>query len=233
MSRPTRHPTPADDPGGALARARALGDPTRSTIHHLVAAVDDGLTIGELADEIGVHRTAVGHHLAQLTAAGLVERTTRPPHGRGRPVSVYRAIDGDPYRVLAGWLAEAVRSGRGARDIGIEIGQRLRSDDASAARTAHTAPTADDAIAAVAREAARLGFAPTVREHVDDPACVDVVLERCPFAELAAADPATVCELHRGVAEGIARRVGGATVEDLQVTYPCRGGCRVSLRRDR
>ena len=39
MSRPTRHPTPADDPGGALARARALGDPTRSTIHHLVAAV--------------------------------------------------------------------------------------------------------------------------------------------------------------------------------------------------
>ena len=29
----------------------------------------------------------------------------------------------------------------------------------------------------------------TVREHVDDPACVDVVLERCPFAELAAAIP--------------------------------------------
>ncbi len=35
------------------------------------------------------------------------------------------------------------------------------------------------------------------------------------------------------VREGIARRVGGATVEDLQVTDPRRGGCRVSLRRDR
>jgi len=78
-------------------------------------------------------------------------------------------------------------------------------------------------------EAERLGFRPTVRDETDD--CTVLVLGACPFAEIAATDPATVCALHRGLADGVAERVGGVEVEALEVADPAGGGCRVVLRR--
>ncbi len=235
MSRPARRhlPAAADDSGGALARARALGDPTRSAIHHTLAASAQPLTIAELAEHIGVHRTAIGQHLAILSVSGLVERSTRPPAGRGRPVSVYRAISDDPYRTLATWLAEVVSSGRSPREIGVEIGCRMHRDPADEADQADRADHADtsDAVDVVVREASRLGFTPSVHPRRGEPDRLDVVLDRCPFAELAAADPATVCDLHHGVAEGLARCAGGATVDALHVADPHRGGCRITMRR--
>jgi len=68
-----------------------------------------------------------------------------------------------------------------------------------------------------------------VRDETDD--CTVLVLGACPFAEIAATDPATVCALHRGLADGVAERVGGVEVEALEVADPAGGGCRVVLRR--
>ena len=44
-------------------------------------------------------------------------------------------------------------------------------------------------------------------------------------------NPATVCVLHRGLAEGIVEGVGGARVERFVAKDPYRAGCRVGLRR--
>lgn len=42
-------------------------------------------TVDELMEGTGVTRTAVVQQLSELVAAGLLERTTERPHGRGRP----------------------------------------------------------------------------------------------------------------------------------------------------
>ena len=50
----------------------------------------------------------------------------------------------------------------------------------------------------------------------------------CPFRELAEAYPELVCNLHRGISEGIVAEVGGGSVEEFATLYD-RDPCRVSV----
>ena len=45
---------------------RALGDPTRVQILHLLAAHDREMTVGEITDALEVGQSTVSHHLAVL-----------------------------------------------------------------------------------------------------------------------------------------------------------------------
>ena len=69
---------------------------------------------------------------------------------------------------------------------------------------------------------ARQGFDPTVRRRGVD---VDVRLRACPFVTTALADPDTVCNLHLGVAHGIADSVGGLVIDELVAKDPRRAHC--------
>lgn len=219
----TRSPDERVD-DGALSRAQALADPSRARIHHLLTSADQPLTIAALARLTGLHRTAVGTHLGRLASAGLAEREVSAPAGRGRPVTVFRAVERDPYRELSRWLAEGVRTGAGARRLGRDVGARLADTD-------------DDAVAALTLEASRLGFAPELcrRPTAGE---FELVLHTCPFADLASVDPDTVCELHLGLAEGITAHDDDVVVRGLRRADPHRGGCRLtfsnvgSARRD-
>ena len=57
------------------------------------------------------------------------------------------------------------------------------------------------------------------------------MLGRCPFADVAATEPDTVCQLHLGLAEGLAEGLGGLEVERLMVKDAHRAGCRLIMRR--
>jgi hypothetical protein len=57
-------------------------------------------------------------------------------------------------------------------------------------------------------------------------------LGRSPFAEVAAADPDTICRLHLGLAEGLTEGLGGLTTERLTVRPARRAGCRLTVRRE-
>jgi predicted ArsR family transcriptional regulator len=46
------------------------------------------------------------------------------------------------------------------------------------------------------------------------------VLRRCPFAEVAAADPGTICQLHLGLAEGLAEGLGKLEVDPWSPRIP-------------
>lgn len=212
----TRSPDERVD-DGALSRAQALADPTRARIHHLLTSAEQPLTIAALARLTGLHRTAVGTHLDRLVRAGLAEREVSAPAGRGRPVTVFRAVDPDPYRELSRWLAEGVRTGVGARQLGRAVGERLAGDDTGA-----------DAVAALTLEASRLGFAPELRLR-RTAGEFELVLHACPFADLATADPDTVCELHLGLAEGITAHADDIVVHGLRRADPHRGGCRLGF----
>ena len=201
------------EPGyGALLRAKALGASRRVEIIALLRGAAVPLTAGDLATALGIHHTAVRQHVALLLEAGLVASQPMPVEGRGRPRTGYRVVASSaPYRELAGMLAEAVRTGRSAREAGFDAGLRVE-------------PSADGPLVTLRDEAARLGFDPQLH---DDGDTQDIVLGACPFADLATEQPDMVCDLHVGLAEGIAERGGGLVVRGISLADPHQGGCRI------
>jgi predicted ArsR family transcriptional regulator len=91
-------------------------------------------------------------------------------------------------------------------------------EQGAAAAQHRTAGTCAEALTA---ELAALGFDP---ESVVDDDGATIAFTRCPFRELAEANPDLVCSLHRGLVEGFADARGdGAVLEfhDLADRTPC------------
>jgi predicted ArsR family transcriptional regulator len=209
-----------------LGVLKALGDETRFSMYQELAGSTSALTATELADRLGLHANTVRLHLERLREAGLVD--VEPVHRGtvGRPQHVYSLAPGAPglgfdppsYTLLAGLLATlAERLGADADDAaaaghawGIEAGRRTRSKSCAKALSA---------------EMSRLGFDPSSTEHSG---VTDIAFLHCPFRELAEAYPELVCNLHRGIAIGVAEAVGGGTVEEFATLYD-RDPCRVTV----
>jgi predicted ArsR family transcriptional regulator len=206
-------------------QAEALADPTRFAAYQLLRAADRPLTVAELTDAVGVHHTAVRAHLAKLRDAGLVVETHAEPSGRGRPKLLYTvsdviSADRHPYQELSAMLARVVREHSTPRLVGAAAGR-----DAAATRDPSATADTVDVIEGEARD---LGFDPVRRGSAGHP---ELVLRHCPFAEVAADDPDSICSLHLGVAEGIAGARGDVEVLGMVVRDPHRAGCRLQLRR--
>jgi predicted ArsR family transcriptional regulator len=205
--------------------AEALADPTRFAAYQLLRDAGRPVSVAELTDAVGVHHTAVRAHLAKLRDAGLVIESHAEPAGRGRPKLLYTVSDAisedrHPYQELSAMLARVVRERSTPRLVGAAAGR-----DAAATRD----PSAtDDTVDVIEGEARDLGFDPVRRGSAGHP---ELVLRHCPFAEVAADDPDSICSLHLGVAEGIAGARGDVEVLGMVVRDPHRAGCRLQLRR--
>jgi predicted ArsR family transcriptional regulator len=205
-------------------QARALGDPTRHAIYQYVADSDGSVGIAELTGHFKLNHNAIRQHLAKLVDAGLVTETSVKGAGPGRPRLLYeidQAADSrwgvhGPYERLSLLLAEIIRTGDTATEVGRRAGKRLRLP----------ASAGGDSITGIAAAMAAQGFDPEVRAGKDK---VDIVLHHCPFESTALADPETVCRLHLGIAEGLAQGTG-SVVEELIARDPRPANCRVRLR---
>ena len=205
--------------------AHVLADPTRRRILDVVVASPEPMTVASINEAVGFHHNAIRQHLAKLCAAGLVTETQEQRQVPGRPRLLYCATRAAPrdvndhYQRLAHLLLRVARSKASAREIGRDAGRR------DGARVGET----HDPVSALERESARHGFMPRrVRNH----GRIDLVLDRCPVADVAADDQATVCALHRGLAEGFLEVIGGARVTNLVVKDPYHAGCRFHLVED-
>jgi ArsR family transcriptional regulator, arsenate/arsenite/antimonite-responsive transcriptional repressor len=56
---------------------RALADPNRVRIVHLLATADGPVCVCDLTEPLGIGQPTVSHHLRKLLAAGLVHRESR------------------------------------------------------------------------------------------------------------------------------------------------------------
>jgi predicted ArsR family transcriptional regulator len=211
----------------AQRQAKALGDPTRHAIFRAVADAAGPVDVATLTARFELNHNAIRQHLAKLCAAGLVIEEVGPSTGRGRPRLQYRpalVTSGDwgipsPYEDLSVMLVEALRSGRSPREVGTEAGRQW----------AATLPETEDPVDSLEILAARRGFEP---RRVERRESVDLVLGHCPFQVTAATAPDIVCQLHLGLAEGIAEATGGMVeVTELVARDPRRAGCRLKLRR--
>jgi predicted ArsR family transcriptional regulator len=207
-------------------QARALGDPTRHGIFRYVADAGRPVGVAELTSHFGLNHNAIRQHLAKLLDAEMVIEATLQGAGPGRPRLVYEIHPAaesrwgviGPYERLSLFLAEIIRTGDMPVDVGRRAGQNLQ--------TATSSP--EDVIANMTDTMARLGFAPDIRRRGKR---FDIVLETCPFASTALADPDIVCSLHLGVAEGLAEGTD-VVVDELVAKDPRRANCRLRLRID-
>ncbi len=206
--------------------ARALGDPTRYRIFRYIADAERPVSIAELTDFVQLNHNAVRQHLAVLRESHMVVAETEERSRPGRPRLLYRLhpevsdrwVATGSYSWLAGLLASAVRRKQEPRQIGRQEGHR---------RAAALSGTGDG-VDLFEEELARRGFRPT---RLEKGRHVVFVLERCPFADVAGGDPDTVCQLHLGLAEGLAEGIGGLEVERLVAKNPRRAGCRLLVQR--
>ncbi len=232
-------------PGAEIpGQARALGDPTRYAVFERLREAGEPLGVAQLAKEFALHANAIRLHLAKLRDAGLVVEETAAPRGRGRPPLVYRLSPGaierweaaGPHEELALMLLEMVEGRRPARSVGHDAGLRMAARlsgtrGSSRPSDAPVEASGGDPVETVVGVARHLGFEPTEpRPTGTDPLDREIVLRRCPFAVGAQRAPHVVCELHRGLAEGICRPGSGAVVTDLVVRDPHSGGCSLRLR---
>jgi predicted ArsR family transcriptional regulator len=211
---------------GTQEQARALGDPTRHAIFRHVIESRSRVTVGELTDRFELNHNAVRQHLAKLVGARLLIEERAAPSGPGRPRLVYSVdptaesrwgVTG-PYERLSLLLTEVIRSG----DTPVEVGRRAGHTFAADRRDS-------DPSTALVRVTAHGGFQPTLEQRGDE---VELLLHSCPFASAALVDPDIVCELHRGIAIGVAEAIGGLTIEGLDRNDPRDTPCRLRARVD-
>ena len=213
-------------PADLQLEARALGDATRYRLFRYIVDAARPVGVGELTDYVRLNHNAVRQHLAVLKEAGLVIEEAEPRDRPGRPRLLYRqhpevAERWDApgsYAWLAGLLSAAVRRKQDPRQAGRQDGHR---------RAAEISGPGDPADL-LEQEISRRGFRP---DRAGRGRRVEFTLRRCPFAEVAAADPGTICQLHLGLAEGLAEGLGELQVERLVPKDPHRAGCRLIVRR--
>lgn len=206
----------------STAQARALGAPTRQAIVAYLADAGRPVAVAELTDHLGLNHNAIRKHLACLVEADLVAEEREPRSAPGRPRLVYQlradaptGVD-QPYRRLAVLLATVLATA----DDPVGVGRR--------AAVPLTADRVEDGIDALAERFAADGFDPSVRRRGSR---TELVLQRCPYADAAAANPAVVCQLHLGLTEAAAEAIGDVRIDRLLAKEPHRAGCVVVVRR--
>lgn len=223
----------------AVEAVAILADPTRSALHAFVRRAREPVTREQAATAVGISRKLAAFHLDKLVAAGLlVADSRRGLRGVGRAPKVYRpsglalhvAVPHRDFGLLADLLLQAIVSEtneesarlamlRIAAERGAALGRRCRTDVRPGRLGAERALTLLDGVLS------RRGYEP-YRSSAD---CLR--LGNCPFHELAAAAPDSVCALNGaylgGVLDGLQ---AGAVQAELA---PAPGDCCVEIRARR
>jgi predicted ArsR family transcriptional regulator len=205
-----------------LELLKALGDNTRYAIYLELARAPSPLATAQIAETLGLHANTVRPHLDRMREVGLLDVVTDTQGAVGRPQHRYSLAADAPslgfeppaFPVLARMLLRMAATAQVPAAEAVEAG---REQGASAARGRQAGTCAE----ALTQELAALGFDP---ESVVDDAGATIAFTRCPFRELAEANPDLVCNLHRGLVEGFLDARGDGEVvafRDLADRRPC------------
>jgi len=205
-----------------LELLKALGDNTRYAIYLELARAPMPLATAQIAESLALHPNTVRPHLDRMREVGLLDVVTDTQGTVGRPQHRYSLAAGAPslgfeppaFPVLARMLLRLASAADLPAAEAVEAG---REQGAAAARRRVPGTCAD----ALTAELAALGFDP---ESVVDEHGATIAFTRCPFRELAEANPDLVCSLHRGLVEGFVGARGDGRVldfHDLADRTPC------------
>lgn len=213
---------------------RALSSPTRSRVLHLLRSAEAPMSAQELATALDLHPNTVRSHLGILQNARLVASSRQGSGRRGRPRHLFEAVDEDgdgtgsdeAYQLLATVLADRVRGDHPDAEHVVEQAavawsHRLIEPGEEPANAAATADRLSDLLRL-------LGF--VTRLDGDVGAGAELIVESCPFAEVARTHPEVACSFHRGLIQGVLTALGGHLrllhLEADPRTHRCRAAVR-------
>jgi len=202
----------------AMERHRALADPRRARIVAELQEAPRGLGASELGRRLGLHENTVRWHLAVLADAGLVRSNPEPRSAPGRPRILYTLErgDGDHYRLLATLLAETLSRQEDGEEACDRAGRAWGS------QLVQGREHGPEEVRVVVGLLADQGFEP---EADDD----GITMRRCPFLDLAEANPGVVCALHRGLIDGALRELGSPLAVSKLEIFPRPSTCIAHL----
>lgn len=213
-----------------------VGDVRRRAVYEYALAAARPLSRDEVADGLGITRSAAAFHLDRLAGAGVMAVSFSRPPGRGgpgagrpakryvaHPVDLELSVPARRYRELADVLAET------AAGLDDEDDRFLRRAGETAfargARHAADAAATDQApLDTVCAALDRLGYM-AVGESPER-----VVLRNCPFRGIADSSPEVVCTLNERYVAGVVSGLGLS--DELRVVGDGRApGCCVTVGR--
>jgi predicted ArsR family transcriptional regulator len=207
-----------------------LSQPTRARIFEHLCYLRRPATVTELAQTLGLHPNGVRLHLDRMVRAGLLKRD-HLARGHGRPPYRWSVAEdalpaGRPptaYRELAQWLVQLVSAdSHGVERVhqtGREIGKTLAPNDPDGLAPNQTLGAVFSA----------MGFRPT---QTNDPSagCVTFCLCNCPYREAVHKNQTLVCELHKGITEGLVEALApDAELAEFVAKDPETAGCLVEI----
>ena len=216
---------------------KLLADGSRFAIYQQLVSAEEPLPTMEISRKLNLHPNTVRLHLEKMRDAGLVEAEPDRHGTVGRPQYRWRAcrsaveaavaeapelaLEGGGFRLLAHLLAAlAAGGGASAAEVGRTEGvRRYRARGVGGAPAVRGGSTGRGSacLRAFIDELSKLGFDPVAEDpdpgHAGDDGGdgqerTAVAFGRCPFRELAVLYPDLVCELHRGLSDGIASAAG-------------------------
>lgn len=231
----------------ARPRDEALRSPARRRVADaLTVATPGGLDAHELADRVGLHVTTVRWHLERLEAANLVHSHPERAGSAGRPRKIYRLVDVSPdatvdddrdrrsLHLLSALLIDMLATQHARRTVSPEeAGEQwaLEHMDPDASRRPATTPgewlSKLGGLTDVLHE---WGYTPAISTGADRDNA-DVRLTHCPFRDLARANPAVVCGIHRGLMRGAMSKLGERTTDVELLPFLEGDTCVAHLRR--
>jgi predicted ArsR family transcriptional regulator len=212
---------------------RALGDPSRVRILELLRSSSSPVDATELAERVGLHANTVRSHLRILIDAHLVsaraEERTRP----GRPRLVYAATpegvsheERAGYRLLAEILASYLAGSAKDSSEQAEAAGRAWGRYLVDRRPPFVSSSADDDVQAVVRLLDEFGFDPELEA---DERGHTVLMQHCPFGEVADHYRKIVCSVHLGLMQGALSELGAHVEADELQPFVRPGVCSAHL----
>ena len=215
---------------------KALADDTRYRLYRYLRLSGRAVTVRELSARLGLHVNTLRPHLRRLEEAGLVRSEALRGTSVGRPQTVYAAVDreareGRDYRLFADIVAGQVRGAR-QRDRAVATAREWGAYLVGRSAPRPGARSASGPNLAVLQEAlAEAGFDPRFRRRSAER--VDITLRDCPFRDLLDEHRELVCELHRGLLEGmLAGSRPSMRLASFEPLADRTANCRLTARRD-
>ncbi|MDQ3573374.1 MAG: helix-turn-helix domain-containing protein [Actinomycetota bacterium] len=208
---------------------KALGDNTRYAIYLELARADIPRSTSEIADSLGLHPNTVRPHLERMRDVGLLSVEVDNQGTVGRPQHRYTLASEAPslgleaasFPLLAGLLANLAAAYEPDADDVAGVAR----DHGRHVALARVERGQRGCVEAVSAELADMGFDPV---HDGDASTTTIAFTQCPFRSLAEAFPDLVCNLHRGMIEGMVEVLGDGQVERF-ATLADRDPCQVDL----
>jgi predicted ArsR family transcriptional regulator len=192
---------------------RGLAQASRLQVVAIVMQ-NPGISLADLSEKTGLHTNTLRDHVRVLLAEGLIRSEIEHRATRGRPRSVYYAVDAATHSDAAQKrVEEAARRGDLLRRV-------VPNDDA-----ADLDPDALHQLDALYEHLDEVGLEPEV-----DEASLEVTLRPCAFHTLVEGHREVLCQVHEGLVHEVLERAGGPVEVERLLPLVTEHRCQLILR---